>query len=194
MRYLLAFACVAAISASAAQETEKSAPKTPGPLIPSESYLVHVTEFRLKAPADLKIAPDNIAESFDRMLEEGAVELTEIVSLSAMEGLPGYVKIERFTSVVTGMTDTAQGRFPIRSSATTGTTIGITAMHKDDDILMELDYESSRFNGQGTEESAPELIKVQIQTTLKLKDGKAVLVGGTTSEPGSLLLVRIARK
>lgn len=194
MRYLMAFACVAALSASAAQETETSAPGTSGPSIPSESYLVHVTEFRLKAPADLKLAPDNIAESFDRMLEEGGIELTETVSLSAMEGQPGYVKIERVTSVVTGMTVTAQGRFPIRSSETTGTTVGITAMHKDDEILMELDYESSRFNGPGTEESPPELIKVQIQTTLKLKDGEAVLAGGTTSEPRSFLLVRIVRK
>ena len=72
-----------------------------------------------------------------------------------------------------------------------GTSVRVTAVPQGGKILLKLSYEASRFEGEAEEDSPPDTVKLQFNTTLLIEPGKPTLVGGSSADGSHLLMVSI---
>lgn len=195
MRYI-ALLLVAHLLGSAVSVAQEGSPfdASAAPPVPTQSYAVQLTEFRLKSATDPTLTASDIVKTFEQMRNDGKVDLIEIIRLSALEGQESSVQIGKAANVTIAMTAVAGGRPPMRQmqTQTVGTSARVTAVGQGGKVLLNLSYEASRFEGPGQEDSPPDTVTVQFNTTLLIEPGKPTLVGGTSAEATHLLLVSIS--
>ena len=174
------------------QDAPEPAAALPSASTGGETYLVQLTEFRIKDSAHAGWSTDEIVKRFERREEDGDVEIVESIRLSALSGLESMVQVGRRARVTVGVVS-APGRGPTRQTEweSIGTLVRLTAQPADDKVLLKLSYECSRFEGEGTDESPPDTTTFQIDTTLLLEAGKPTLVGGSSASPTSYLMVSV---
>jgi hypothetical protein len=157
-----------------------------------ECYLVQLTEFRISDSSHAGWSTDEIVKRFERREEDGDVEIVETIRLSVLSGHESMVQVGRRARVTVGVVSTP-GRGPTRQmeSHNIGTMVSLTAEPADGRVLLKLSYTSSRFEGEGTDESPPDTTTFQIDATLLLEAGKPTLVGGSSASPTSYLMVSV---
>lgn len=186
---------IVATAASVAQEDSQSNGASAADS-PAQSYVVQFTEFRLKSSSDPKLSASEIVKSFEQMRDDGKVELVEVVRLSTLAGYESMVQFGKMASVTVGTTAALPGRGPTRQlqRQSVGTLVRVTAEPQEGKVLLKLAYEASRFEGAGQEDSPPDTVTVQFNTTLLIETGKPTLVGGTSADATTFLLVSIDDK
>jgi hypothetical protein len=135
-----------------------------------------------------------MVSSFDKMLKEGKIELVETIRMTALEYHENSVQFGKTTSVVNGVTRTAQGiQQQSRQSVPIGTMVQVKPTPQDDKVLLKVAYTVSRMEGNVAEERQPDVVTVQLNSTLLLEIGKVTLVGGFASEENDFLIVTIRK-
>jgi hypothetical protein len=74
-----------------------------------------------------------------------------------------------------------------------GTIVRVTATPENGSVFLKLTYETSKLDGNGDEDTPPELTKTQISTTQLLELGQPRLVGSSTSTPTSVVVVKVTK-
>ena len=74
-----------------------------------------------------------------------------------------------------------------------GTLVRLTSRPKDEKVFLELFYEASRLEGAGTDDKPPDTVTVQFQTTLLIEPGTPTLIGSSSSDKTTVLLVSIEK-
>ena len=170
---------------------------TPDPSVKAEqSYFVQFTEFRYKHATDLDVhrTSDEIVLSFDKMLKEGKIELIETIRLTALEFHDNSVQFGKTTSVTSGVTRTAQGiQQQSRQSVPIGTLVQVKPTPQENKVLLKVAYTVSRMDNNIGEEKQPDIVTVNLNSTLLLEIGKATLVGGFASDENDFLMVTIKK-
>ena len=157
-----------------------------------QSYVVQLTEFRLKASVDPTLKAKEIVQAFDKLKSDGKIDLIETVRLSALENHESMAQFGKTATVTTSISQTQRGRVRSTQQREVGTMVELTAIPRNGKILLKLHYEASRFDGAGTEDSPPDTLTTRFNTTLLVEPGTPTLVGGTTAGATSLLFVSIA--
>jgi len=175
-----------------AQNLEKSEASSKGHREREEVYIVQLTEFRMKKASDAKISASDIIKALDEMKDNGEIEIVETIRLSAFPGLKSMVQIGRIATVTTGVIS-APGRVQHRQSQRQdiGTLVELTADPSNGKVLLNLAFEASRFDDEGTETTPPDTTTFAINTTLLLTPGKTTFVGGTSADGSSFLAVSV---
>lgn len=160
-----------------------------------QSYVVQLTEIRLRSFSELKLSADDIVKSIDQVGNDGKGELVEIVRLAALEGHESMAQFGKRAIITTGITMAGLGRTQARQTQQqmVGTMVRLTVVPQGDMVLLKLSYEASRFADEEPEDSPPDTTTTQVNTTLLVKPGEAKLVGGTSAESSSLLLVTVTK-
>lgn len=202
MRYgLFLVACFFVANASLAQETGPTSggPATPAAAAAVQSYTVQLTEFRLKSTSDPKLSASELVASFEQMKKDGKLDLVETIRLSALEQYESMAQFGRRAAVTVGVTvggaNGPVGRPTTRSiqHQMVGTTVRLTATPQQGKILLKLSYETARLEEEAKDAISPDTRMVQFNTTLLIEPGKPTLVGGSSAENSSYLLVSIGK-
>ncbi|TVS09394.1 MAG: hypothetical protein EA424_27235 [Planctomycetaceae bacterium] len=175
-----------------AQDDPKPAAALPNASTGGESYLVQLSEFRIKDSSHAGWSTDEIVKRFERREEDGAVEIVETIRLSALSGHESMVQVGRQARITVGVISTpGRGSTRQMESHNIGTLVSLTAEPADGKVLLRLSYSSSRFEGTGTDESPPDIVTFQSDATLLLEAGKPTLVGGSSASETSYLMVSV---
>ena len=170
---------------------------SPDPSVKAEqSYFVQFTEFRFKHAVDLDVhrTSDEIVLSFDKLHKEGKIELIETIRLSALEYHENSVQFGKTMSVTSGVTRTAQGlQQQSRQTVPIGTMVQVKPTPQEGKVLLKVTYTVSRMHDNIGEEKQPDIVTVQLNSTLLLEIGKATLVGGFASDENDFLMVTIRK-
>lgn len=196
MRYtfvaLTAFVFLSAASLAQGEGTRDTADKAPESTL--RSYVVQLTEFRWKGSADLALSPRELVRAVDQLRKDGKLDVIETVRLSALENHESMAQFGKSVAIVTGVADTGQGRVRNVGFHQVGTMVKLTAVPKDGKVVLELQYEASRLNGEGAADLPSSTLTTQFKTTLMIEPGTPTLVGSTTAQPSSLLVVSITER
>lgn len=169
------------------------------------SYVVQLTEFRLKSASDTKMTADDIVAKFTEGGDD--VEVVQTVRLSTLTGFESFAQFGTVKSITTSWSSGSDRRggggppsAPVRS--TTDYPVGTIARVKlspvGDSVAMQLKYEKSYVEGDEGKEFdpatyvQPDRKSSQYETTLLLEPGKPAFVGGTSGDDSTYLVVSVS--
>jgi hypothetical protein len=156
------------------------------------TYVVQLTEFRLKQTLDPSLSAAQILELVSTKDKNAGYEPIETIRLSTLSGTETVVQFGRRVNVTVGKTVTRGGETARSVQAfDVGAIVRVTATPENGSVSLKLTYETSRLDGNGDEDTPPELTKTQISTTQLLELGQPRLVGSSTSAPTSVVVVTV---
>jgi len=169
------------------QTTTAATPKAWAP----ESYIVQLTEFRFKSSVNPKISASEIVAQFEKPNSEGLIQHIETIRMSVQSGANNMVHFGRQVTVTTGTVTNAGKTTRISKDTSIGTILRVNAMPQDQNVQLEIDYEASRLDGDGTEVSPPNTVITKITSMQTFQIGKPMLVGGTSAGETTYVIVTI---
>ena len=173
---------------SSAQDTSTSS----GGAAKPPTYVVQLTEFRLNQTLDPSLSAAQILELVSKKDNNAGYEAIETIRLSTLSGTESMVQFGRRVNITVGKTVTRGGETARNVQALdVGTIVRVTATPESGSVSLKLAYETSRLDGNGDEDTPPELTKTQINTTQLLELGQPRLVGSSTSAPVSVVVVTV---
>lgn len=187
-QFPIIFVSLIIAGASSAQDASTS----PGEAGKPSSYVVQLTEFRLNQTLDPSLTAVQILELISRANDNADCVPIETIRLSTLSGTESMVQFGRRANVTVGKTVTRGGE-TARSIQVVdvGTIVRVTATPESGAVSLKLTYESSRLDGNGDEDTPPELIRTQISTIQMLELGQPRLVGSSSSASTSMIVVTI---
>ena len=158
------------------------------------TYVVQLTEFRLNQTLDPSLSAAQILELVSKKDNNAGYEAIETIRLSTLSGMESMVQFGRRVNVTVGKTVTRGGETARNVQASdVGTIVRVTATPENGSVFLKLTYETSKLDGNGDEDTPPELTKTQISTTQLLELGQPRLVGSSTSTPTSVVVVTVTK-
>jgi hypothetical protein len=158
------------------------------------TYVVQLTEFRLNQTLDPSLSAAQILELVSKKDNNAGYEAIETIRLSTLSGMESMVQFGRRVNVTVGKTVTRGGETARNVQALdVGTIVRVTATPENGSVFLKLTYETSKLDGNGDEDTPPELTKTQISTTQLLELGQPRLVGSSTSTPTSVVVVKVTK-
>ncbi|HEU0068099.1 MAG TPA: hypothetical protein VFQ26_02410, partial [Nitrospiraceae bacterium] len=155
-------------------------------------YGVQITELRLDVGIGEKLSRQDILQSLEQAKKDGHVTAVETVRLSILEQHEARVQFTKRVPVTAG-TATAGPERTVRNvqQRDVGTMVQLSAQTQGAQVLLQLMYESSRIEGESSDDAPAPTHTVQFSTTLLITPGQPLLVGSTNSDKSTLLLVTI---
>ena len=168
-----------------------------------KSYAIQATEFKLDAPPDSKMNAAGIVQKFTEGGE--GVEIVQTIQLSAIEGYDSSVQFGSIKHVTTGFSAGSEGRrAPVRvtKSEPTGTIIKAKPASSPKGVVLQFSYEKSQLEelDDSSESQTPEdfvtreTMTSRYEAMLLLELGKPKLVGGTSGDGSTYLVVSISEQ
>jgi len=171
-------------SATEAGATHQSENKLP------ESYLITLSEYRLKSVNPSELTAGSIAAA---ITTEKAAPI-ETVMLSAIADIESMVQFGRTVTVTTGRTTNRDVTTRQTQQMNIGTIVRVTASPAGQQVGLVLSFESSRQNGEGTDDSPPDIVTTSINTTQIFELGKPTMIGASTAGETSYIFLAISRR
>lgn len=190
-------ASVASVTPVEGQDSKGTAKHPPTDRIPTSSdrsFSIEVIEFQIDAISGADLSVEELVASFDQMKREGALKRVEKIRLSVLEHRQSSVNFSKLVAIVTGSHATAPGRPPVRSmrDIEIGTmTEAIVVAREEKRVSVDLAYRSSRLDGEGTDDSPPVVVTVNIETSQVLELGKPMLLAGISADPNVYVLIKV---
>lgn len=177
----------------AAQEQPRGITNATKSAEPTESYVVQLTEFRLKSSLDPKLTASEIVEQFAKLKDDETIQPVETIRMSTLGGTESMVQFARQATVTVGTSVSGRGA-RVRQTQTQriGTMVRLTATPQSGKVLVKLSYESSRFDGKGTEDSPPDTVTTLMNSSHLVELGKPKLIAGTSEGSTSFLLLTVS--
>ena len=159
------------------------------------SFFVQLTEYRLKLPHDPSRPVAEIVAILAKPGDNEEYQPVETIRLSALSGTESTVQFGRRVNVTAGTAVTNRGGTARNvQGVDIGTLLKVTpVLLQSGNVALKLKFESSRIEGDASEDSPPDISRTQINTTQLLELGKPSLVGSTTSTASSVILITVTR-
>jgi len=171
------------------QTTTAATPKADAP----ESYIVQLTEFRFKSSVNLKLSARDIVAQFEKPTTDGLIQPIETIRMSIQSGAENMVQFGRQVTVTTGTMTNAGKSTRINKDRTIGTILRVNAIPQDQKVQLTFTYESSRLDGDKTDDSPPDTLTTTISSMQLFELGKPTLVGGTSAGDTTYVILTIGR-
>ena len=159
-----------------------------------ESFNVEISTYRVEIP----IPRDTSADKLVKLLTQPAADQppipVETVRLTAISGAQSMVQFGRRVPVLSGSTVINRG--PVARQFQTvelGTLARVMVQPQADKILVKLDLESTRLEGEGSDDTPPSTGSSQISTTVLLVPGEPTLLGGFAGKEQEFTIVTVSR-
>jgi len=141
----------------------------------------------------LSLSAATIAQDFEKLSKRGDVSLVETVRLTAIEGYQASAMFGKMVAIVQGVTTGVNGKSRNMVQRSLGTTLKVTAQSQDEKVLLKLNYQTTRMDGEAKKDAAQDMSTVAIDTNLLLKLDGRVVVAGTTESASTFLLVTVTQ-
>ena len=155
------------------------------------SFIVQLTEYRLKQPLDPSRSVSEILASLAKPGDNEEYQPIETIRLSALSGTESTAQFGRRVNVTIGTTTNRGGTVKNVQAVDVGTLVRVTPALQAGKVALKLEFESSRIEGDASADSPPDISTTQIKTTQLLELGKPSLVGSTTSTANSVILITV---
>lgn len=181
---------------AAPQDAAVAAPNTDAPEIQvknesPERYLITLAQYQLK---DLSTV-DQTSNGILAAIKAQKASPFETVILLATAGYESRVNFGRRIRVTTGKTTTHSGGV-VRNTQEidVGAILVVTLLPDDDKVKAELSFKSTRLDGEGTDDSPPELTTTSIESSQIFEVGKPTLIAASTEGASNFVFLTIARQ
>lgn len=163
--------------ASDGSEAEKTEPTRVSAAQPS--FIVQVTEYHLDQRLDPSLSNAAVLEMLAKPADKAGYEVAASQRISVYNDTESLVEMGQTVSVPTGTTQTGRGLSRTMEQVKIGVITRATVASRDDGILVELDYTSSRLDKDLSVDQVPGVLQTTVQTTRTVELGKRVLIGST---------------
>jgi len=160
----------------------------------NRSYSIEIIEFQIDASDGADLSADQLVKSFAQMKSDAMLKRADTIRFSAVEQKASVIDIGKLVSLTTGSMPAGQGRPAVRQMRDVEVGTKAEAMLVSSgkgQVSMDLLYRSSRVEGEGTDDSPPNIVSVTIETALVLELGKPKLLGGTSADPNVYVLLKV---
>lgn len=181
MRKTACFFCGALllISLSPAQASDSSEAEPARVSAAQPSFIVQVTEYRLDQPLDPSVSSAAVLEMLAKPADQSGYEVATSQRISVYNETESLVQVGQTVSVPTGSTQTGRGLSRTMEQVEIGVVTKAKVAARDDGILIQLDYSSSKIDGDLSADQLPRILQTVVQTTRTVELGKRVLLGST---------------
>jgi len=151
--------------------------------------LVTLSEFQLPDAATPSLTADEITSQI------AAKKLLpiETIRVAIVDGIEGMAQFGKQVAVTTGTTGNRDSKTRQTRDVPIGTIIRVTSKSNGSEIVLSIQYESSRLNGNGTDDSAPDILTNRITTTQAISLSKPTLLGGTSKDQSSYAILTLTK-
>jgi hypothetical protein len=194
MRWCLPVLCCLAVFGHRLNAQEASATKSGSSAIRAETqpviYRVDVIEFALIDRSDANLGS---AELLDLLKSKSdKIQRIESTRMTAISGVKCTASFGRSASVTMGVTKSAAGTTRNLAQTQVGTMLQLTPINNSDGTAtVTLNYEAARLTEAKQEDTMPDIVKVTVNTELRLKLGSPTLVAGSTNGDSSYIAITI---
>ncbi len=152
-------------------------------------FMVTLSEYQLGSSV-----PDNASEAdIVESIREKTVQPTETIRLSVINDVEGMVQFGKLATVTVGKTVNRDVTTRQSQNVQVGTMLKLTLSTENEAILANIAFEASRFQGEGTDDSPPDIASTTIKTTQLLEFGRPCLIGSSSSGKTSYVFVTVTR-
>jgi len=170
------------------EESEKEDKTATGPPIQTQ-FLVTLSEYHLEGPIPVNATEAEILD----IVRDSEIKPFETVRMTAAEQTESMVNFGQQVTVTTGKV----ARGPVTSRQTQsvkiGTILRVRIAEHANGALAEIDYSTSRLNGNGTDDSPPDVLTNTLQATQIYKLGEQRLLSTSSIEKAPCIVVSIQR-
>lgn len=168
-------------------ESAKSGPRGEAPLI---VYQVDVIEFAVKDKADADLESAKLLDLLKTKSDR--VQRIEVIRMTAISGVNCTASFTRSANITMGVTKSVAGSTRNTTQVPIGTTVELVpSSNADGTAIVALRYEAARLKEAKQEDATPDIDKVTIDATLRLKLGTPTLVAGSTNGDSSYIAITI---
>ena len=157
------------------------------------SFTVKLTEYRMKLPQDPSRSASEILAILTKPGDNDSYQPIETIRLSALSGTTSTAQFGRTANVTAGTTTNRGGKVKNMQSVDVGTAVSVTPVLQSGKVALQLEFDSSRIEGDASGDSPPDISKTRINTNQLLELGKPGLVGSTTSMGSSIIVVTVTQ-
>lgn len=156
-----------------------------------QSFQIKVCEFRYKLTG-ANVTTEQILKSYRN---NASIERIQTVRVLITEGSNTNVQFGRQQAVTVGRTNAGRGMPATRQTQQmeVGTLLSASGAVEGEICHLAMRYTSSRFEGEETEDSPPNIVTTTVEGDYNLQFGKPILVAGST-EGGSTMIVVEAKR
>lgn len=183
--FLLVAPLVAAIAISALHANEALGEPTTDHV----RFMVTLSEYQLEDSVPASASEADILG----LIQKSNVLPTETIRLSVVSDVEGMVQFGKRVTVTVGKTVNRDVTTRQAQNVQVGTLLKLTLSMANELVLAKLAFESSRLQGEGTDDSPPDMVTATISTTQILEFEKPRLMGSTSSGQTSFVFVTVTK-
>ncbi len=180
---ILFAASVLTLNAIASDENANAVAK------PFERYLVTLSEYQLEGAASPKLSDSDIFA----MITTQKLTPIETIRVSTISGFEGMAQFGKQVTVTTGKTTNRESTMRQTRQVPIGTVLRVTAKSEGSEVMMNIQFESSRLDGEGTDDSPPDIVTNRISTSQLFSLEKPTMVGGTSADKSFYAIVTVLK-
>lgn len=155
----------------------------------SRSFVFQIAEIRTAAAAPVGLSAADVLKWLEEAEKSGQIEFLETVRMTVVEDQRSLAQFGRSVAVVTGESQTLDGRRQNRELREFGTIVNLVAKPNGDTVGVELSYSAARPITEAADGAAAETITTQVKTKLIVEPGKPTLVTAKSAKSGTYLVL-----
>lgn len=153
-------------------------------------FMVTLSEYQLEDSVPVSASEADILG----LIQKSNVQPTETIRLSVINDVEGMVQFGKRVTVTVGKTvNTRDVTSRQTQHVQVGTLLKLTLSMAGESVIAQVAFESSRLQGEGTDDSPPDMVSATISTTQILELGKPRLMGSTSSGQTSFVFMTVTR-
>lgn len=140
------------------------------------TYFVRVAEARTQEEPPAEASKSELLAWLEKARKENKIEIQEMVRISVVDGFDATAQFGKRVPIVTGTNVTPQGTTRSYTSVDFGTILRVRAQEAGDQVRLQINYESSRVDGDLPEDRPAKIDRTQFNSSILTKPGDPVLL------------------
>lgn len=154
-----------------------------------QSFMVTIAEYQMEASVPVSASEKDLLDS----IRKDGLTPAEVVRFTVLSDTEGMVQFGKQTAVVIGSVTTRTGTSRNMQQYDLGTLIKVSVSPDGAGVITKLQFESSRLQGEGTEDSPPDVATATISTSRSHVLGVPCLMGSTTADNTSYIFLTVTK-
>jgi hypothetical protein len=159
------------------------------PISQRDRFLVTVSEYQLGDSVPANASEADILES----IRETDAQPTETIRLSVIKDVDCMVQFGRVIPVTVGKTMNREVATRQTQNVQVGTLLKFRMSLDGESVIVKIEFEASRFQGEGSDDSPPDIASASISTSQYLPFAKPCLIGSTSIGDTSYVFVTVTK-
>jgi hypothetical protein len=154
---------------------------------PLVSYIVTASEYKIESGVTATSTEAEIIAS----IEKAQLKPTQTIRVTAISAHACTAQFTKSVTVTTGKVTNRDATSRIAKQIDIGATIELKIEPGEDSSIAMVRFQTSRLQGEGTDDSPPDVVSTDVETTQVFEQGKPRLIASTDTNETSYIFVTI---